>query len=59
MIASYKEKLLTKSKKEYFPHLIWIAPPLHKYFPDNVKQWRFTEALDEAVQSTQSFALSL
>ena len=34
MIAAYKEKLPKRSKREFFPQVIWIIPPMHKYFSD-------------------------
>ena len=49
LISSYKEKLPTKAKREFFPHIIWIAPPDHISFPDRIAHRKFGEALETTI----------
>ena len=51
MLANYANKLPKKAKEEYFPHLLWIAPPQHKYFANNFEREEFAVALESAVEN--------
>ena len=55
MVVAYKEKLPTKSRKEHFPHIIWIAPPTHKYFNNNRERATFTSVIMELSEKYQNF----
>ena len=46
LIANYHENLQKKARVEHFPHIIWIAPPTHKYFSNNTVRELFTEVLE-------------
>ena len=39
-IETHKEFLPLKAKKHDFPHVLWIAPPLHCNFSDNCNECR-------------------
>ena len=32
LVSDYKGKLPLRSKREYYPHMIWMVPPTHHYF---------------------------
>ena len=49
VLASFKEKLLSKSKEEYYPHVIWIVPPHHKYFKNNEERECFRVTLESEI----------
>ena len=51
VIDTYKDWLPSKAKRENIPHLLWIAPPSHRYFSDsnNEKRAKFTSALGTVV----------
>ena len=46
MILPYKDKLPVKCKTEFFPHVIWISLPDHKYFPNRWLHREFANSLD-------------
>ena len=48
LIKTYKEKLPTKAKRDFFPH-IWISPPDHISFPDRIVWAKFVESLEKVV----------
>ena len=49
VIASYKEKLPSRSKQEYFPQVLWMVPPQHKYFNNNEMRDLFANALESEI----------
>ena len=55
-VVAYKEKLPTKAKREYIPHILWIAPPVHKYFYNNEQRTRFARVLESLVQKYPEMA---
>ena len=57
IISQYKNLLPNRCKREYFPHIIWIAPPGHKGFgaDDNVRQRKFTDCLLSLVVSAKYY----
>ena len=60
LIASYKDKLPSKSKEDYFPHILWIVPLQHKYFNNNEHRSLFADTMEAAVQKyTNMCALRL
>ena len=52
-IQSYAEKLDQKWKKKFFPHVLWITPPQHKYFANNESGQNFTDVMNEIVQKPE------
>ena len=50
-ISIYKDWLPAKCKREHIPHMLWMAPPSHKFFSDNnnEKRAKFTNALSAIV----------
>ena len=50
MIQFYKHKLPRRSKAEYCPQVLWILPPQHKYFSNNILRRAFANALEEIVE---------
>ena len=59
VIDIYKEMLPNKAKRENVPHLLWIAPPTHKYFSEsnNERRSRFTTALGVAVSLQRNMSM--
>ena len=51
MMTLYSELLPKKTKREFLPHIIWILPPTHKYFPNNLLRDHFVDAMEATVQS--------
>ena len=51
LLSSYKDWLPCKSKVTNYPHIIWIAPPTHKYFDreDNSRHEKFARSLSSMV----------
>ena len=49
ILTAYKSLLLTKSKRDFYPQVIWIAPPTHKYFVNNYARVTFTRILEEVI----------
>ena len=51
VVEIYKDYLPQKSKRENIPHMLWMAPPSHRFFTEsnNEKRGRFTSALATAV----------
>ena len=50
LVSQYLEKLPSKAKMNYFPHVIWILPPSHKYFANNEMRELCTESFEAEVQ---------
>ena len=50
MVAGYKDLLPTKAKHDFYPHIIWIAPPLNINFCNNKLRVLFSDALESAVE---------
>ena len=48
-ITTYKEILPDKAKRSYMPHMLWIAPPVHRFFgsSNNKKREIQAECLDK------------
>ena len=48
LLTTYKDWLPQKCKRDTIPHLLWMAPPQHKYFSEsnNEKRVKFSEALN-------------
>ena len=55
--AGYLDKLPTKAKEEFFRHIIWIAPPQHKYFSNNYEREQFTAAMEATVELYPNMAV--
>ena len=47
-VISFKENLPAKSKKDGYPHFLWIQAPLHDKFPNNNERVKFNHSLEEA-----------
>ena len=58
-IEIYKDMLPQKAKRDVIPHLLWIAPPNHKYFSDdnNEKRGAFTTALSTSVSTIKNSSM--
>ena len=50
-IDCYKDVLPAKAKREHVPHILWMAPPTHKFFSEsnNEKRCKFANALNNVV----------
>ena len=59
VIATYKDYLPAKCKRENIPHLLWMAPPSHKYFTDsnNEKRAKYTNALQAVVSMHENTSM--
>ena len=57
VISEYKSFLPSKAKREYFPHVIWIAMPTHRGFGENSnnKRVKFGESLLTQVISSKYY----
>ena len=51
MLTGYKDALPIKAKREFYPQLIWIAPPLNKNFANNHLRSIYMEVLENCVES--------
>ena len=51
MISNYTEDLPQKAKWQFFPHLIWILPPPHKYLANNILCECYNWAMAEEVSN--------
>ena len=49
-IASFKENLQNKSKKEGYPHFLWISAPLHDKFINNAERIKFNIAVEDVAK---------
>ena len=49
LITLKKEKLPKRAMRDHFPHVIWIVPPFHSFFPDNPQRAKLGKALDNTV----------
>ena len=47
IIETYKEYLPNKSKRQDYPHIIWIEAPLHEAFHNNEERGKFNSCLLE------------
>ena len=57
MITAFKELLPKKAKCEHFPQIIWMAPPMHKYFHNNDQRLKFTEMLESLLPKYPEMAM--
>ena len=46
-LASFKENLPLKSKREGYPHLLWILAPLHDKFYNNSQREKFNRCVED------------
>ena len=46
-IASYKEHIPIKSKREGYPQILWIMAPLHDNFKNNREREKFNKAIEQ------------
>ena len=55
LIAAYKDKMPEKAKKEFFPQILWIEPPLHKNFgkSENFRRKKFASCIQSVSKSFQ------
>ena len=58
-IDCYKDMLPQKAKREGLPHIVWIAPPTHKFFSDenNKRRTLFADGLNIAVNAQSNMSL--
>ena len=58
-IDCYKDMLPPKAKRDKFPHILWIAPPTHKFFSErnNEKRVKFTTALSTVVAIQRNMSM--
>ena len=58
-LDSYKDVLPARSKRDNFPHILWVAPPTHKFFSEanNEKRVKFTTALSTVVSLQQNMSM--
>ena len=49
LLNGYKDKLPSKAKLQWYPHILWIIPPTHKYFSNNTEREFFSTILEEEV----------
>ena len=50
-VTKYWDNLLTKAHREFYPHIVWILPPAHKYMANNVMREHFNQAVEEEVSN--------
>ena len=57
-ILSYRDYLPSKAKRDYFGHVLWIAPPTHKFFgrSSNLKRERQSSCLNTVVKFRQNMS---
>ena len=46
-IASFKENIPSKSKKDGYPHILWILTPFHQNFVNNDERQKFNRAVED------------
>ena len=58
-IRATKDVLPEKAKSEHLPHILWMAPQLHKYFGDFNNEQRFmqSDSLHEIVKTMQDMSM--
>ena len=58
-IQTYKDLLPQKSKCDNILHVLWIAPPTHKYFTEsnNERRVKYTSSLSTAVALQQNMSM--
>ena len=54
-ILLIKEKLPSKSIREDWPHILYLAPTIHKYYKNDNLRRSFTRALESVARKSQSF----
>ena len=54
-VLSIKEKLPSKAIANNCPHIIWIAPSLHKNYANNIRRRKYTSALEAASREYSKF----
>ena len=47
-ISSFKESLTAKSRREEYPHIMWVLPPSHDKFKNNSERYKFGKAVEDA-----------
>ena len=59
VVESYKDNLPSKAKNDTWPHLLWIAPPAHRYFSHsaNSKREIFGNCLSTVVKMYSNMTL--
>ena len=45
-ISSFKEHLMPKSKKDGYPHILWILAPMHQNFLNNSERFKYNKAIE-------------
>ena len=58
-ILSFKDYLPDKAKKAFYPHILWIAPPTHKFFGNssNNKREKISNCLSTVVKYRQNMSV--
>ena len=58
-LDTFKDLLPQRAKRDHLPHILWIAPPTHKYFSEgnNEKRGRFTSALATVISLHQNMSM--
>ena len=46
-VSSFKENLPAKSKREGYPHFLWILAPIHDKFSNNSERYKFNKAVED------------
>ena len=49
-ISSFKENIPSKSRREGYPHILWIIPPFHDSFSDNQERHKFSKCIEDAAK---------
>ena len=49
-IASFKENLTIKSRRDNYPHIVWILAPMHDNFSNNAERYKFNRAVEDMCQ---------
>ena len=47
-IASFKENLPAKARKEFYPHILWILAPDHNNFKNNQERFKFNKSVEDS-----------
>ena len=59
MVTAYKTNLPKKAIRDWYPQMIWILPPHHKYFSNNMKREQFSTAIEQILQDQFSHTCAL
>ena len=59
LLDAYKDLLPQKAKQAEFPHVLWMAPALHKFLSneDNMRREKFSRCLGQAVSYQQRMSM--